>query len=274
MSALTLDVAGWRVGLSFCPRDLAGEVARRYRAFLSRSALPVHLHTRVGVAGRDNGSVSPAGLLAEMELRFPDEAPDQCRLKAPGAHGHIDLAKREGRLLLDGAPFLASLEYYLRVAYALLAIRDDGLLIHAAGLCSQSGVYLFIGHSGSGKSTVVALSHPATALNDDLVLLRRQETSWMAYGTPFWNSESASRHGETASGPVTGIYRLVQDRKPYIEPLLLSTATAELVGNCPVVNASAAWIPALIQRCTQLASEVRVCNLHFRKDAGFWELLQ
>lgn len=274
MSALMLDIAGWRVGLSLIPPDLTGEVARRYGAFRLRSALPSHLRVRVEVVSQGNSKVSPTGLLDEMELRFADEAPEQCRLKAPGASGYIDLARRQGSLLVDGAPFLASLEYYLRVAYALMAIRGDGLLIHAAGLQPEKGVYLFIGRSGSGKSTVVALSAHATALNDDLVLLRRRDATWIAYGTPFWNSESADRHGETASGPVTGIYRLVQDRKAYVAPLSLSAATAELVSNCPVVNASAAWLPALISRCSQLASEVQVRNLHFGKDAGFWQLLE
>ena len=167
------------------------------------------------------------------------------------------------------------LDYFLRALYALLADQDGGLLIHAAGLQNPADgrVYLFTGQSGSGKSTVVALSPWATALNDDLILLRPQEAHWTAYGTPFWNSETVQRAGQTCRGPVAGVYPLIQDSQVYLEALSPGRATAALAANCPILNADVGRLPALLQRCLAVAAAAPVQRLHFRKAPGFWDLL-
>ena len=157
--------------------------------------------------------------------------------------------------------------------YALLAIRGGGLLVHAAGLRVNQVVHLFIGPSGSGKTTVVALSPEAAALNDDLIIVRPAEHGWLAYATPFWNLETHQQPNSGAGVPIAGIYRLVQDRNVYLESVSAASAVADLVANCPVVNGAPAWLPALLDRCRQLARDVPVWRLHFRKDPGFWDLI-
>jgi hypothetical protein len=111
-------------------------------------------------------------------------------------------------------------------------------------------------------------------LNDDLIILRPREEGWVAYGTPFWNMEAEHRESQVASGPVAGIYRLVQDDDVYLEPVSPATAIAELVANCPVINGSPSHLAALLSRCTQLAAAVPVQRLHFRKDGTFWRVLE
>jgi hypothetical protein len=196
------------------------------------------------------------------------------RLEAPGFSASVDLAQGAGELALASAIPLADLEHFLRVTVALLAFRKGGLLIHAAGLHSDGKVHLFIGQSGSGKSTVVALSPQALALNDDLIVLRRAGEAWVACGTPFWNMEAEHREGQTACGPLAGIYKLAQDSEVYLEDLSPAAATAELVANCPVLNGSPAHLAALLLRCRQLAGEVPVRRLHFLKTGSFWPLLE
>jgi hypothetical protein len=167
-------------------------------------------------------------------------------------------------------------EYFLRIALAFLAFQRDGLLVHCAALKRRHLVQLFIGQSGSGKSTVVALSvvaDRATALGDDLILLRRDQAGWRAFGTPFWNLEATRREGELSSGPVAGIYKLVQDRAIYVEPMRPAVAAAELVANCPIVNDQPALLPDLIGRCREIAGVIPVRRLHFRKDDAFWDVI-
>ena len=142
-----------------------------------------------------------------------------------------------------------------------------------AALLAGERVHLFTGPSGSGKSTVAALSPHAVALNDDLVLLRREGGRWIAHGTPFWNAETLDRGGQTASGPVAGIYRLVQDRGLTGCRSRPRPRAAELVANCPVVNGIPDRLPGLLARCRELAGAVPVGRLHFRVDPGFWGLI-
>lgn len=272
MPVISLDLAGWRIRLDIEAPALARRALDRYGAFITFDDVPPILRARVEVAGCGvDGRTSPA---MDLSPNQRSEADGEYRLDAPSFCAHIDLVRGVGRLTLDSAALLADLEYFLRVAAALLAFREDGLLIHAAGLQSKDRVHLFIGQSGSGKSTVVALSPDAAALNDDLIVLRPQKEDWVACGTPFWNTETGHREGQTASGPLAGIYRLVQDSDVYLEQLSPAAATAELVANCPVINGSPAHLAALISRCRQLASAVPVRRLHFRKDGSFWRVLE
>ncbi len=106
-----------------------------------------------------------------------------------------------------------------------------------------------------------------------MVVLRPVEGGWRAHGTPFWNGEAVRREGQTADGPVAGIYKLVQDQDVFLEPLNAAVASSELVANCPIVNADVVTLPGLLRRCRGLAEAVGVQRLHFRKDPAFWSLL-
>ncbi|OQA43146.1 MAG: hypothetical protein BWY52_01982 [Chloroflexi bacterium ADurb.Bin325] len=276
-----LNLAGWRIQLVCASAGPAAQAAERYAGFVISPAAAADLTVEMRPA---------AGVLAAAEVAKPaDSEPDLALLHAPirlvgdtylldtsGIHGRIDLQRRQARLLHDGAASFGQLEYFLRIACALLAYQAGGLMVHAAGLQVGDAVYLFIGQSGSGKSTVVALSRDAAALSDDLVLLRPATDGWQAHGTPFWNLDAsdADVRGGARDGPLAGIYKLVQDPAVYLEPLSLPVAVAELAANCPVVNGIAADLPGLLGRCRALAQAVPPTALHFRKDPGFWRLIR
>ena len=167
------------------------------------------------------------------------------------------------------------MEYFLRILYALLAEAHGGLMLRTAGIMAPSGVNLFIGQSGSGKSTVASLScGRGVVLNDDLIVLRPEQGRWIAYGTPFWNFKTIDRDGQTASAEVAGIYTLAKDLDVYLEPMAAAAAVAAMISSCPVVNGDPARAPELMARCRQIVHEVPVHRLHFRKDPSFWDVLE
>jgi hypothetical protein len=55
--------------------------------------------------------------------------------------------------------------------------------------------------------------------------------------------------------------------------LLPPVAVAELVANCPVVNADPLHLPGLMTVCGDLVAASPPRNLHFRKDSAFWDLV-
>ncbi len=262
----TLDLAGWRVRLECRPTEFAALVAGQYAAFRVAADTPPDLTAQVTLAGTTE---SPA---LEETPRWNGHI---WLLDALHFSGTIDTVRSAATLVFNSGEPLAHLDYFLRTLYALLAYQRGGLLIHAAGLQDPADgrVYLFTGQSGSGKSTVVALSPWAIALSDDLILLRPQGAHWTAYGTPFWNIETGRRTGQTCSGPVAGVYLLVQDSQVYLEALSPGRATAALAANCPILNADVERLPGLLQRCLAVAIATPVQRLHFRKDPGFWDLL-
>lgn len=267
---IRLVIAGWRLHLLCAPDALAQAAATRYGAFLAEADAPPDLIVEAVAAPKGE----PAGSLLAAALTWDGT---DYRLDAPAASGTIMPDAEQGvlraTLCIDGGEPLSQLEYFLRSACALLAFREGGLLLHAAGLLAAGQAHLFTGASGSGKTTVVALSPHAAALSDDLVLLRPGAAGWTAHSTPFWNPGTASRAAGAASGPIAGIYRLVQDREVYLGALSPAAAAAELVANCPVINGRPELLPALLARCRGLAAATPVRRLHFRKDADFWKLL-
>ncbi|MCX6032228.1 MAG: hypothetical protein NT169_23415 [Chloroflexi bacterium] len=269
-AALTmLDLAGWRVRLACRPAEFAAETATHYAPFAAAGDASPHLTIEVTLVGNAAASAPEAAQPAWNGTVW--------LLDASGFSGRIDLAQARAALTLDSATPQVHLEYFLRVLLALLAQHEDGLLIHAAGLLmpATGQVYLFIGCSGSGKSTVVRLSSgKGIALNDDLILVRPEGGDWMAYGTPFWNAETGDRAGQTARGLVAGVYVLIQDGAVYLEPCSPALATAELAINCPVANGDPTLASNLLARCRTLAETVPVRRLHFRKDPDFWQFLQ
>ncbi len=264
-----LLLAGWRVRLLCTPVALAKAAEARYAAFVAAEDGPADL--TIQVVARPAGPCGPAVHLLEAAL-VPDAA--GYRLEADGVSADIQLAQGRAGVTLPADEPLSGLEYFLRIACALLAFREGGLLLHAAGLLADGNAYLFTGVSGSGKSTVTALSPHALALSDDLVLLRPMDGRWIAHGTPFWNPEAAARAGQTASAPVVGIYKLVKAAEVRLEPLSSAGAAAELAANCPVVNGRPELLPELLARCRALARAVPTQRLYFRKDASFWKLIQ
>lgn len=200
-----------------------------------------------------------------------------CYFQAPGYEGFIDLENCRGELKLSSKRPLDEVDYYLRVAYALLAFDAGGMMFHAAGILRNGEAHLFFGHSGSGKTTVARVSRDDIILNDDLLLLipgklsGNQESMWMAYATPFWNPTQVAPSNK--SGPVVGLYRLVQDKEVYIEPMSSGQALAELVSNIPVIPEDPSRGEILLQRGIRFLESVPAHRLHFLPDDSFWNVI-
>lgn len=265
----TLRLADWHFALDCQPDAFRAAVTSRYADFLT--AGPAEPDVVIAAEADQSDVTTDARDLLAAQLT-PLE--DHYRLDMPGVCGILDMKYRRVALSLKGAVPLEALEYALRITVAISAFYSDGLLLHAAGVLDGGQVRLFIGQSGSGKSTVAAFAGERAVLGDDLILLRPVGGRWHAFGTPFWNPDAAARGGQTASGPVVAIYKLVKDQAVFVSTLPPAAATAELMANCPVVNGRPEWAASLLARCRRLAADVPVQQLHFRRDDSFWAALQ
>jgi hypothetical protein len=268
-TSLLFSLAGLCTRLECSPTDFAAEVLARFHPFISPDdgETSVEFTAQVAFAGAQ-AHISDADLHVWL-------AGAECRFDTAATSGELSLATRVANLTLHSTSPIAQMEYFLRILYALLAEAHGGLMLHCAGILASSGVHLFIGQSGSGKSTAALLSRGrGMVLNDDLIVLRPEQGRWIACGTPFWNFETIDRDGQTARAPVAGIYTLIKDPNVFLEPLSAAAAVAALIGSCPVVNGDPGRALGLMARCREIVRTVPVQQLHFRKDPSFWGVIE
>jgi len=80
--------------------------------------------------------------------------------------------------------------------------RDGGFLLHASGIVTKHGTWVFTGDSGAGKSTLAGWfgEQGGIILNDERLLIKPQGDSLSVWGTPWAGSlgEGQNRQGKLA----------------------------------------------------------------------------
>jgi hypothetical protein len=142
------------------------------------------------------------------------------------SRGHVVLNRPSFR----SHDFLFPLEYPFDelVLMHRLAL-GEGVELHALGLVDQDSTgYLFLGHSGAGKSTTARLwmrQSGVRLLSDDRIILRQQDGVYRMYGTP-WHGDAGVSSASDA--PLSAIFLLEQWPTHQILPISQPQAAAEL----------------------------------------------
>jgi hypothetical protein len=173
----SLTIASIEIELFVPESSLETIVAGRYAPFLGPVAAPVcsvEVHEGHGLDG------------AGQSLATVERLGTAFQVIHPGFFGTVDV---EGEGSLECAPSPYALDHALRVLFALVAPRQDALMLHAAGVISRGGGHVFAGPTGAGKSTVATLAGHRPVLTDGYVMVRRLlDGSWLAASTPFWGA--------------------------------------------------------------------------------------
>ena len=99
-------------------------------------------------------------------------------------------------------PYMASgVQFYAQL------LKFDGLMLHSSAVAMDGNAYLFSGPCGRGKSTHTrlwqsAFGEAASVFNDDKPALRRLDTGWFAYGTPWCGKDGINKNEKW---PLAGI---------------------------------------------------------------------
>lgn len=167
------------------------------------------------------------GYLFEFYLPFSGEK--NCRLRVSS-----DFACAEAVLYGSHLHQLIGLNSVLMLLFALSTAGTDTVHTHASAVMLDDKAYLFLGRSGTGKSTHSRLwqhyIRGVEPLNDDHPILRIDETGEViAYGSPWSGKTPCYRN---ASAPVGGIVRLCQAKENRIKRLSTLEAYASLTPSC------------------------------------------
>ena len=148
-----------------------------------------------------------------------------------------------------------ALSSLLRIAYSQAVLLHGGISVHASSVAADGGAYMFMGRSGTGKSTHAAMwmrSFPhCELLNDDnpTVCLQADGTPYI-YGTPWSGKTPCYRR---AGYPLKGIALLRQAPYNRFTACLDDEAFIAVLPGCSVIQKDSVLHRAL---CRTLASMV------------------
>ncbi|HKW47453.1 MAG TPA: hypothetical protein VJN70_08405 [Gemmatimonadaceae bacterium] len=168
----------------------------------------------------------------------------------------------DGFIRADGYPLL---EYIVARQLA----RHHGALIHASTAIVDGGAYVFVGHSGAGKSTIAAIAEGLGAKipTDDRTILTAGDVAPMAWGTP-WHGSLVRKSPEGA--PLRCLYLLQQADENRCEPLARAHAVKELFVRLIQPRLHGAEVQQTLHVLESIVEQVPVALLHFRPtEAAF-----
>lgn len=177
---------------------------------------------------------------------------------------HVVTADREFRHIRAAIRWEARyaeqmLSSLLRIVFSQAVLREEGIGIHASAVTHKGKAYLFLGKSGTGKSTHARLwlQHiPGTELiNDDNPAIRIKEGTAYAYGTPWSGKTPCYRN---VCYPIGGIARLRQAPHNRFRQLDDVEAFMALLPGCAVIKQDTALYDALCNKLTWLAENITI----------------
>jgi hypothetical protein len=264
---INIEIADICVALQVRDEKVAQEITERYAAFLAPHSAPeatVRVVVREGVQ-----FLSPEPGHQGIDFSFQGG-----KLVFEGclAGGSLDMTTGEGDLLMSpGDGHIENFDNFLRVLYAWRCVHHDALLFHATGVAKYSGAFVFPGHSGGGKTTIAHLSLEHTVLSDDMVIVKKTNDVYRAYGVPFYGRlEGVCTN---ARADLRGIFLLRKDTRHFATALSRPKAVAELLSRIPFVVGDPTTSQRSMDICVDLVASVPVKELHFSRDQGFWRVI-
>lgn len=145
-------------------------------------------------------------------------------LEPSGSIGTLVMNVEQSSTLSESYPLQYPMEDFL---FRHLFADRCALLVHACGIAWQGRGYLFVGSSGSGKSTTARLwkAAGATVLNDDRIVLEARQDDVLIHPTP-WFGEHPEVGSESL--PLAALYLLRKGPEVVCDPIRPGSAVALL----------------------------------------------
>ena len=182
---------------------------------------------------------------------------------------------REDRLIMTGNSRKLAIDNSLMVLYALATAAKKTVLFHAAVVSHQGRGYMFLGKSGTGKSTHARLwlqhIEGSELVNDDNPVVRIHEGMVTVYGSPWSGKTPCYRN---VSHPLGGIVLLSQAPYNKMEPLKGLAAYAALVPSISGMRWDEKVADGLHQTENELAMTVPMWYLECLPDEAAARLCQ
>jgi hypothetical protein len=258
---VTVEIGGIPISLKGGDPDFCGLIERRYAGFVNPAATP-EFEFEFDLAPPADPSDEDARVFKKGFTWF---------FQRGDFRATWDVRSRRGWVRQSPNPY--SLDSVLRIAHSLVLADEGGFLLHSASAIRNGRAFLFSGVSGAGKTTMARLAPPdANLLTDEISYVRRCESGYRAYGTPF--AGELARAGENLSAPIDTLYFLVQGPENRVEPISSSDAVRALMRHILFFSDDRELVRRVFDAALRFVSCVNVAKLIFTPDARAWELVR
>jgi len=258
---VTVEIGGLPIQLHTSDPDFRQVIEQRYAGFLNPSAVPA---CRFEIQLASNQSP------ADEDVSVFKRGSTWC-LRRGDFRAEWDLRRREGWIRQSANPY--SIDTVLRITHSLLLAMEGGFQLHASSAIRNARAFLFAGVSGAGKTTTVKLAPPdAVVLTDEISYVRRTESGYRAYGTPF--AGELARPGANASAPVERVCLLKQSRQNRLRPVTRFNAIRALMRHVLFFAQDKELVERVLDSVVHLVSSVEVVEMEFTPDQRAWELIR
>ena len=259
--SLVIEIGGMPVRVNTIDPDFLNLLQDRYAGFLGES--------------------KPSEIEFDVDLTPPVSSESD---------GEVRVAHRNGRWSLQRGDFLAewepalrrglirqspnpySIDAVLRIVHTLVLARQGGFLMHSASAIRNGKAFLFAGVSGAGKTTISRLAPPdVRLLTDEISYVRRQESGYVAFGTPF--TGELAKLGENVSAPLAALYLLAQGPENRIDPVAPAEAARSFLANVLFFAKDEELVQSTFHSAFEFVNRVPVFRLTFVPDSRVWELI-
>lgn len=152
--------------------------------------------------------------------------------------------------------------------------RSGGLLLHAAGVLSDGGVWVFTGDSGAGKSTLSGWcrTHGMQVFNDERIIITQTDDGIVVWGTPWVGTEGVSLN---RGGPLVRLHSIRHATQGHtMRPLSSSEASQLILRQCTIPHWDPQGLQGMLGFLHRLITETDCVDLAFEKNPNVLDYLR
>ncbi len=282
---LFYQIAGYCFRLSFSDKYWGVDALSNYAPFRvsGKQGEECLFHLSIVDNLPDEADYKPVGQfdndIAAIGVSRSEDGSFRFRIAYPGSTNYctmdIDAAFREARVKLpagDKVRFFC-LNNSLMLLYAFSTANLDTLMMHASVIRNGDEGFVFLGKSGTGKSTHsrLWLEHieGSELLNDDNPVVRIIDGKAIVYGTP-WSGKTPCYRNEEAL--LKGIVKLEQAPRNQIKTLSLLQAYAIVLPACSSMRWEEEIAAGIHRTVEKLVSTVACYRLYCLPDKAAADL--
>ena len=184
----------------------------------------------------------------------------------------LDLETCRGRNIFEANMKPFAIESFLRICYSFLAVLNDGLLLHSAGVVRGQSGYIFPGQSGTGKSTIAGLARPSeTVLSDEMVVIRYQGGRHRVFSTPFYGTNRSAE--QNLSADLKAAFLPIKAEQVRLEKAAPARSLSKLMAGILFFGQDTQMHQRLLDTSLRVVERVPFYDMHFRRDGAFWDCI-